>query len=160
MSTFIRTDLANYQALVQGIDEQGSPRQVVLNSQQWHAVNGLSAIKVAEEEFDAALKDFYAPLREAESKLKDALTETQEDPDFHLVIQEEVESTAGARREVIRLEKDTVILNLIDKGETDRLIWVGDTIAIKARSTALPVRPTEVPGGWGQAQAASTEVPF
>ena len=147
MSTFIRTDLANHQVLVQGIDEQGTPRQVVLDSNQWHAVNGLSATKVAEEEFDAALKEFYAPLMQAESKLQAALNETQEDPDFHLVIQEEVEPTEGVRREVIRLEKDTVILNLIANGETDRLVWVGDTIAIKARPVAQPEQParTEVP---------------
>lgn len=126
--SFTVTYLAGDRALV-----QEDTHQIILDAEEYLAMKLRQEKTGLIAQYDQSVADFFKPLTDVADKIKSV--EEQEnriDPDFHFVLAEGTEGEEPVRREVYRLEKDTVILRLIEEGRTERLIWIGDQLEILA----------------------------
>lgn len=126
--SFTVTYLADDRALV-----QEDTHQIILDAEEYLAMKLRQEKTGLIAQYDQSVADFFKPLTDVADKIKSV--EEQEnriDPDFHFVLAEGTEGEEPVRREVYRLEKDTVILRLIEEGRTERLIWIGDQLEILA----------------------------
>lgn len=126
--SFTVTYLAGDRALV-----QEDTHQIILDAEEYLAMKLRQEKTGLIAQYDQSVADFFKPLTDMADKIKSV--EEQEnriDPDFHFVLAEGTEGEEPVRREVYRLEKDTVILRLIEEGRTERLIWIGDQLEILA----------------------------
>ena len=130
-NVFNVTRLAGARALVQGTDEGES---TILYTEEFDELKGNTALKEAETDFGAKVKEFFAPVVEASEAFEQAKKAalTVNDPAFRVVVQEAIEATAGQHERVHILGRDTAILRLIDSGDTSRLLWVNGFIEITA----------------------------
>ena len=130
-NVFNVTRLAGARALVQGTDEGES---TILFTAEFDELKGNTALKEAETDFGAKVKEFFAPVVEASEAFEQAKKAalTVNDPAFRVVVQEAIEATAGQHERVHILGRDTAILRLIDSGDTSRLLWVNGAIEITA----------------------------
>lgn len=130
-NVFNVTRLAGARALVQGTDEGES---TILSTIEFDRLKGNTSLKEAEADFDAKVKEFFAPVVEASEAFEQAKKAalTVNDPAFRVVVQEAIEATAGQHERVHILGRDTAILRLIDSGDTSRLLWVNGSIEITA----------------------------
>ena len=128
-NVFNITRLAGERALVQGTDEGET---AILWTGEFDRLKGNTALKDAEADFDAKVKEFFAPVVEASEAFEQAKKAalTVNDPAFRVVVQEAIEATAGQRERVHILSRDSAILRLIESGDTSRLLWVNGTIEI------------------------------
>lgn len=128
-NVFNVTRLAGARALVQGTDEGES---TILFTAEFDELKGNTAIKEAEADFGAKVKEFFAPVVEASEAFEQAKKAalTVNDPAFRVVVQEAIEATAGQTERVRIVQRDTAILRLIDSGDTSRLLWVNGAIEI------------------------------
>ena len=128
-NVFNVTRLAGARALVQGTDEGES---TILSTIEYDELKGNTALKEAEADFDAKVKEFYAPVVEASEAFEQAKKAalTVNDPAFRVVVQEAIEATAGQHERVHILGRDSAILRLIESGDTSRLLWVNGAIEI------------------------------
>lgn len=127
---FTTANLTGERVLVKGTDRFGTEGTTVLDGSVWAQVKRHQAFHSAEETFDSAVEDFFAPLLEAAGQLEDALAVPAPDPITYVVLNEGVEGTDGREREVIKLDPDSVVLRLIEAGDTDRLVWVMDRLEV------------------------------
>ena len=126
--SFTVTYLAGDRALV-----QEDTHQIILDAEEYLAMKLRQEKTGLIAQYDQSVADFFKPLTDMADKIKSV--EEQEnriDPDFHFVLAEGTEGEEPVRREVYRLEKDTVILRLIEEGRAERLIWIGDQLEILA----------------------------
>ena len=126
--SFTVTYLAGDRALV-----QEDTHQIILDAEEYLAMKLRQEKTGLIAQYDQSVADFFKPLTDVADKIKSV--EEQEnriDPDFHFVLAEGTEGEEPVRREVYRLEKDTVILRLIEEGRTERLIWIGDQLELLA----------------------------
>lgn len=128
--TFTTANLTGERVLVKGTDVFGTEGSTVLDGSEWAQVKRHSAFHSAQETFDSAVESFFEPLLEAANKLEDALALPAPDPITYVVLNEGVEGTDGQEREVIKLGPDSVVLRLIEAGDTDRLVWVMDRLEV------------------------------
>ena len=127
-STFTYTNLAGDRALV----TDGGKRSAVLNVADWNEAQRQLALVDATEEFNAEVAEFYFTLTEAAERVN-AVQAKAIDPNQFVVINEGVEGEQHVCAEVIDLSYDSQIARLINEGQTDRLVWVGnDSIEILA----------------------------
>ena len=128
-NVFNVTRLAGARALVQGTDEGES---TILFTIEYDELKGNTALKEAEADFGAKVKEFFAPVVEASEAFEQAKKAalTVNDPAFRVVVQEAIEATAGQTERVHILGRDTAILRLIESGDTSRLLWVNGVIEI------------------------------
>lgn len=127
-STFTYTNLAGDRALV----TDGGKRSTVLNVADWNEAQRRLALVDATEEFNAEVAEFYFTLTEAAERVN-AVQAKAIDPNQFVVINEGVEGEQHVCAEVIDLSYDGQIARLINEGNTDRLVWVGnDSIEILA----------------------------
>ena len=128
-NVFNVTRLAGARALVQGTDEGES---TILSTIEYDELKGNTALKEAEADFGAKVKEFFAPVVEASEAFEQAKKAalTVNDPAFRVVVQEAIEATAGQTERVHILGRDTAILRLIESGDTSRLLWVNGVIEI------------------------------
>lgn len=131
MSEFNTTILAGQRVLVTGSKKN---QQTILDSTEWDSVKAHQAVHLAGDAFDAAVTAFFAPIVEAAEKANAALAESlpKRDDAFVIVLAEGTEGVEEVEPEVIQLGRDAAILRMIEEGNTDRLVWVGDTIEITA----------------------------
>lgn len=129
MSTFNKQQLANERALITGKDDAGENHKVIVSTLDYNQRNQRNKVELAQEAFDSAVEEFYAPILEAAEAANQSVVPTR-DPAFFDVISEGSEGVPAQREHVERLPQDTVVLRLIEAGRTDRLIWVGDTIEV------------------------------
>lgn len=132
MSQFTTIPLSNERVLVKGTDRFGTSGETVLDGSAWAEVKRHRAYHEATDGFDAAVEEFFAPLMEAADKLEQAISLPKPDPDTYVVLSEGVEGTPGKEAEVIKLGPDSVVLRLIERGDTDRLVWVMDRLEVMA----------------------------
>ena len=131
-SQFTTTNLVGNRVLVKGTDVNSIVGQTILDSTQFIELKGDTAHKVAHEAFDKAVQKFYAPLTKAAEALEEAHKNQGKDDIFIEVVQAAVEPTLGTPEIRVILTPDTVILRRIEAGDTDSLIWVGDSLEIAA----------------------------
>ena len=127
-STFTYTDLAIDRALV----TDGGKRSTVLYVSDWNEARRKRALNYATEVFNAEVEEFFSVLTEAAEQVN-AMQAKAIDPNQFVVIDEGVEGEQHVCAEVIDLSYDSQIARLINEGNTDRLVWVGnDRIEILA----------------------------
>lgn len=130
MSQFTTVALTGDRVLVKGTDVFGNEGQTVLDGAAWAEVKRHRAFHEAEGSFDTAVEEFFAPLMEASEKLQQAIATPALDPDSYVVLVEGEEATEGRSQEVIKLDTDSIVLRLIERGDTDRLVWVMDQLEV------------------------------
>lgn len=130
MSTFNAVALAGGRTLVNGQDDNFVQHSTILDSSQWEELKEVQSRIEAGKEMDDAIREFYSPLTELAEKLKAKATPVDEA--FFVKVAEAVPAVEGKAGVQIALTKDSVILRLLESGDTSRLIWVGDTIEILA----------------------------
>ena len=127
-STFTYVNLAGDRALV----TDGGKRSTVLFVADWNEAQRRLTLADATEEFNAEVEEFYSVLTAAAEKVNAVQTKAI-DPNQFVVIDEGVEGEQHVCAEVIDLSYDSQIARLINEGNTDRLVWVGnDSIEILA----------------------------
>ena len=128
-NVFNVTRLAGQRALVQSTDEGET---TILYTGEFDELKGNTALKEAETDFGAKVKEFFAPVVEASEAFEQAKKAalTVNDPAFRVVVQEAIEATAGQTEQVRIVQRDTAILRLIESGDTSRLLWVNGAIEI------------------------------
>ena len=131
MSEFNTTVLAGQRVLVTGSKKN---QQTILDSTEWDSIKAHQAFHLAGDAFDEAVTAFFAPIVEAAEKADAALAESlpKRDDAFVIVLSEGTEGVEEIEPVVIQLGRDAAILRMIEEGNTDRLVWVGDTIEIIA----------------------------
>ena len=131
MSEFNTTILAGQRVLVTGSKKN---QQTILDSTEWDSIKAHQAFHLAGDAFDEAVTAFFAPIVKAAEKANAALAESlpKRDDAFVIVLSEGTEGVEEVEPEVIQLGRDAAILRMIEEGNTDRLVWVGDTIEITA----------------------------
>lgn len=129
-SVFNTTTLVDDRVLVEGT-EVGET--TVLDSRQWENIKGAAAVEDSNKEFDQTVKDFFAPILEKEAELGRKHAESF-DPELYIVQTEAVEGVEEVHQEIVRLTNDTVILRMIEGGNTSRLRWVSGDIVVVAKN--------------------------
>ena len=136
MSRFTVAPLLNDQALVVGTDYNNVTNQVVVSTSEWNDIKGHNNFVEATANFDAAVEEFYAELTEAADAVNLALNATTApDPMSSIVLHEGVEGVEAKPAVVRQLSTDSIILRIIEAGDTDRLVWVGDQLQVLAAPT-------------------------
>lgn len=114
-------------ALVSGTDKLGNEGKTIVSTTQWDELTGRDNFSQAEADFDAAVEEFFEPLTKAAKKAKKALARPSQDPAEYIVLKEEVKGQAHQPAEIVPLSRDSIILRLIEEGQTDRLVWVDES---------------------------------
>lgn len=130
-NTFSTKQLAGHRVLVTGVDDRNENRHAILDSSEWDSLRHDQDADAAAAEFDRATKAFYAPLTEAAERLERKQL-PKLDPAFTYLVTEGEAGTPGVEEHIIELTRDSVTLRLLEQGNTDRLVWVGDTIEVLA----------------------------
>jgi hypothetical protein len=127
--TFTTRNLTNERVLVSGTDIDGTAGKTVLDASQWIALNERDDVSRAQADFESAVEAFFKPLTDAADAAAKAI-DTPKDGIGYVVIEEGTEATAGKPRQVVTLTHDSIVLRLIEQGDTDRLLWVGDKLEV------------------------------
>lgn len=135
--TFTINRLVGGRAVVSGTDKFGTTNQVVVDTTQWDEINASTAFDQATEAFEAAVEDFFKPLTEAAEKINKQLNKPN-DPLSYVVLHEGSEGVPAQAEQLIKLNKDSIVLRLVGAGNTDRLVWVGDNLEVLEADTPLP----------------------
>lgn len=144
MSNFTITRLMGERAQVSGTDVAGNSGRTVVSTAQWDELNANTAFDKAKEAFDEAVENFFKPLTDAAEKLETAMSRP-EDSIGYVVLHEGVSGTQAQDEVIVKLTRDSIVLRLIEEGDTDRLLWVGDDLEITA--AAAPATDVVVEDG-------------
>lgn len=133
--TFTTTPLTNERVLVEGQDIRGVQGQQILDASQWLELGARKAVSQAQDAFDAAVEEFFKPLTEAAEKASNAVKRPTDSIDY--VVLEEAEEGKPAKPGVlVKLHAHSVILRILESGNTDRLRWVGDELVVTEQVAA------------------------
>ena len=127
MSQFTIARLTNGQTLVKGTDAAGTTGQTTVDSTQWDDIKAHRAFHGAEKDYEATVAEFFAPLLEAQEALQSAKQGPTVDPISYVVMHEGTEGVAPVAGVIEHLNSDSVVLRIIESGDTDRLVWVDET---------------------------------
>ena len=120
-------------ALVSGTDVRGQTGSAVISTEQWDELKARSEFNDSVEAFDAAVAEFFKPLTDAAEAVADSVPE--QDSMEYVVLEESVEGVTSKPAQIVELTTDSIILRLIEEGQTDRIVWVSDTeLGILAKS--------------------------
>lgn len=134
MGSFTVQNMLGSQALVQGTDDLGNSGSVVLDTTQWDEVKQDEKFSTAKADFDAAVEEFFRPLTDAAEAAEAAQQQTYDDLEY-VVVTEGQEGQAPVEQEILELNRDSIILRIIESGDTSRLIWVSPTeLGVLAKS--------------------------
>ena len=127
-ASFKTTRLANHRVLVDGTDAFGFSGRTVLDSTQWDGIKAELTKSTVEDQFNAAVEEFYAPLLEKIDAIVADAQKSVVDDAYVLTVGETVDAVEAVEPTVYRLSQDSAILRLIEEGRSDRLVWVNDTL--------------------------------
>lgn len=114
-------------ALVAGTDKLGNEGKTIVSTVQWDELTGRDNFSKAVADFDAEVEKFFKPLDKAAKKLQKKLDRPSQDPAEYIVLKEAVVGQQAQPAQVVQLTRDSIILRLIEEGDTDRLIWVDES---------------------------------
>lgn len=103
---------------VRGTDIEGNTGKAVLYSPTWAAVLEARKQTLAQETFDLAVREFFAPITDA----VDAAAKQGKDFSSVTIVEEE----PGVVRQAIALEREGEILNILDQERGDLVLWLDD----------------------------------
>jgi len=140
--TFTTINLTGNRVLVRGTDVHGAAGEATLDASQWNELKVRDDVQKAQENFDSKVDEFFAPLLEAAEQAKSSMDKPR-DSISYVVIEEGVEGRPGRAEHVVSLTRDSIVLRLIEEGNTDRLIWVnGELEVAEASVQSTPSAPT------------------
>lgn len=142
--TFQTQELMDNRVLVTGSDVFGNKGQTTLDSTQWTELNARSDLNLAQQAFDETVEAFFAPLMEAAEKLQQAV-ERPTDSISYVVLDEGSEGEAARPANIVRLTRDSIILRLIEQGDTDRLVWTDSSTLEILKAASTPVSSDPAP---------------
>jgi hypothetical protein len=131
MSTFTITRLVGDRAIVKGTDVFGVEGSVTVFTTQWDEVNANTAYDQATEAFEAAVEEFFAPLTKAAEAMHQSVSRPT-DSIGYVVLREGQAAVPAQSEHIVKLNRDSVILRLVEQGDFDRLVWVGDELEVLA----------------------------
>jgi hypothetical protein len=140
--TFTTQRLVNNRMLVRGTDILGVDGQCTLSTTQWDDINADKAFSQAEAEFNKAVEAFFAPLEAAKDQFEKAASRPDLDPATFVVLEEPVEGQPSKPGRMIKLSHDSVVLRLLEQGNSNRLVWVGDMLEVLEPQPAAPAPVT------------------
>jgi hypothetical protein len=121
MSTSYSFEITRFKGAVfavKGTDIEGNTGKAVLYSPTWAAVLEARKQAQAQETFDLAVREFFAPVTAAaDAAAKQGL-------DFRTVTV--VEESPGVVRQAITLDREGEILNILDQERGDLLLWLDE----------------------------------
>lgn len=134
--TFQVQNMLGNKALVTGTDVAGNSGRMTVDTTQWDELTARSNFSKAVEDFDAEVEKFFAPITKAAKKAEKKMAKAQApDPASYIVLKEGTEGVAAEPAQLVSLTTDSIILRLIEEGDTDRLVWVDEhTLAVLAKS--------------------------
>lgn len=138
--SFSTTKLTNHRVLVTGTDHAGASRSAILCSKEFDALNERDRAIAAGEKFDDAVEEFFSALTQAAAEYERA-AEGEDDSLTYFIAEEAVEGQAARPEVRINLQHDTIVLRALTIGETERLVWVGDSIEVLAQSEVPAAAP-------------------
>lgn len=130
--TFTTVKLTNHRVIVRGTDSFGAQGETVLDSEQWDRINKRTDHDAAVEAFNEAVTTFFAPLTDAIEAAEAATQGEGPDPVSYVVLNEGTVATSGEERQVVNLTRDSIVLRLIEEGQSDRLVWVNKELEVLA----------------------------
>jgi len=140
--TFTTAQIAGgNRVLVQGTDAFGVTGSTVVDSTEWDSVKQHQALHVAQDEFDAAVEEFFAPIEAAMAALDKAVERPERDAINYVVLHDGIEGVDHVPAQIQKLSKDSVILRVIEQGDYARLVWVGDELEVL--EVAVTVAPQQ-----------------
>jgi hypothetical protein len=135
--TFQVQNMLGDQALVSGTDHLGNEGRTIVSTTQWDELKARKNFSAASEDFDRAVEAFFKPLVEAAEKADKAMNAKTPDSASFIVLKEAVEGTPSQPGHVVALSQHSIILRLIEEGNTDRLVWVDEsTLGVLAQPAA------------------------
>ena len=139
--SFTITNFAGNRALVKGTDNLGVSGQQILDAEEWNEFNARNRHDDAHDAFDAAVEEFFAPLQGAIDALK-TTGKPKLDPLFFVTVQEGSAAVEATAEVVVHLHQHSAILRLIEQDpNTDRLLWVNDTLEILDQAPTYLAQP-------------------
>lgn len=158
--TLTMSKLVNEGVLVRGQDINGTDGSIVLDGSQWAEVNAHRAKHDADEVFEKAVDDFFAPLVEAAEAAGKAI-ENVPDSLTYVVLHEGVEGQQGRSEQRVALTHDSQVIRLLESGAGhSRLVWDGQgNLAILAEQVQVPVAPPVPSSGTGTGDFGSGSQP-
>lgn len=128
--SFTTTPMIGNRVLVSGTDSFGVTGKEILDSTQWVGINEHKEFDQASASFDQAVEDFFAPIIEAAEAMHKTLDKPTVDSIDYVVLHEAVEGVPAQRGELVKLNRDSVVLRLIEQGDFARLVWVNDSLEV------------------------------
>lgn len=130
--TFTQSRLVGNRVMVSGTDVLGTAGQTILDSTQWDEIKANQQFDTAQAAFDEAVAAHFADITKAAEQLNKSL-EVPEDPASYVVLREAVEGQRPDPGHTIKLTHDSIVLRLVEQGDTSRLVWVNDELEILER---------------------------
>lgn len=131
-ATFNTSQLRGERVLVKGTDKNGTAGETVVDSTQWTEISEHADWHLAEEGFNKVVEDHFADITAAAEALDAARAPKTLDPIEYFEIHEGVEGVVAVAPVAHKLNRDSIILRLIENGEFDRLVWVGTELEVLA----------------------------
>ena len=126
MTFQVQTMLGNT-ALITGTDVAGNDGKTIVSTSQWEELKQRKDFSSATADYDKVVEEFFAPLVEAGEKIKAAAAGKVQDAAEYVVIAEGTEGVKAEAKQIVQLNKDSMILRFIEEGNTDRLVWIDET---------------------------------
>lgn len=125
MAQFTTTPVVGGGTLVEGVDNAGIAGSVILNDPAWTSYQEFTQFSSAMDEYDAKVREFFAPLVEA----AEAVSANDKKDWTHITVGEDVE---GEKAKVVHLGPDGVILRIIAETDGSSLRWInGHLVALE-----------------------------
>lgn len=124
---FTTTKVIGGGVLVEGTDIMGNGGSVILRSDLWNQVKKYQAQQIAEDTFNTTVEEFFKPLTEAADALR-AAVELEDDDASVVILQPATEGAVAVPAKKIKLDPEGVVLQILEKGDTSQLRWVGGTL--------------------------------
>lgn len=135
--TFTTTNLTNERVLVEGQDIRGTQGQQILDASQWLELGARKAVSQARDAFDQAVEEFFQPLVDAAEKAS-SVAKRPTDSIGYVVLEEAEEGRPAKAGTLVKLHPHSVILRIIESGDTDRLRWVNDELVVTEAVATTP----------------------
>lgn len=122
---FTVQNLMGDRAVISGTDITGTTGKVIVDTSQWDYLKARKDFSAATDDFNAAVEAFFQPLIEASETIAESFVKPKDSLEY-VVLKDEVEGVEAKPAEIVELTHDSMILRLIEAGDTDRLVWVGE----------------------------------
>lgn len=140
MGNFTTKRLVDNRVIVTGQDSFGVDGTTTLDASQWDEIKAKQNYSTATADFEAAVDKFFAPLVEAAEKAQKKV-EVPTDAIAYVTLEEATEGTPATPGQVVKLNHDSIVLRILESGDTDRLVWVDGGLEVLAAESIIDAGP-------------------